>query len=193
MPPKQQTFFEHLRQLKKQFSTDHMEYWFQYSTMNTWQFWVCLILLIGPLVLLYFQLDRSKAFHFGFFGYSVHVFTAYADTFGVTKGLWDYPYKVIPILPVSLMVDASLVPVVYMLVYQWAVNHRKSPVLFLTLTSVCFAFILKPFLSLIGLFLLFDGMSFFLLFIAYMVVMSCALLVMYLFKYLQRSSIRRLT
>ncbi|MGF7034889.1 hypothetical protein J2T17_005858 [Paenibacillus mucilaginosus] len=192
MGPDQQASFEHLRQMKKQYSSELMDYWIRYSNIDTWQFWACVVLLIGPLVLLFFILDRSKAIHMGFFGYSIHVLTFYADNFGVTHGLWDYPYKVMPFLPMSLMIDASLVPVLFMLVYQWCVNHHKSKLLFLTATSVCFAFVIKPILSLAGLFLLFEWMNFFYLFLAYMFVTLGAMLLTAIFRWLMRSAIRRI-
>ncbi|WP_426445827.1 CBO0543 family protein [Paenibacillus sp. S-38] len=191
MTADQQASFEHLRQLKKQYSAEHMDYWLHYSIPTTWEFWTCVVLLIGPLVLLYYMLDRSKAFHMGFFGYSIHIVTFYTDNLGVTRGLWDYPYKVLPFLPMSLMIDASLVPVFYMLVYQWTVHRHKSKLLYLTATSAIFAFVIKPLLSLAGLFMLYEWMNFFYLFLAYLFVMFGAMLLTAIFRWLMRSVIHR--
>ncbi|MEK1831553.1 hypothetical protein AAAC51_29750 [Priestia megaterium] len=48
-------------------------YWAKYSDWGTWQFWILLALLVLPLVLLYFTIDRRRIFEVFFFGYAAHL------------------------------------------------------------------------------------------------------------------------
>ncbi|WP_134703454.1 CBO0543 family protein [Ammoniphilus sp. YIM 78166] len=142
------------------------DYWFQYVA-GTWQFWVYVAFIIVPLVVLYFYLDRKKAYFLGFYGFCVHMLAAYIDAFGTSKGLWGFPYKAVPVLPASFSIDAVLIPVSFMLTYQWTLNRNKNYYLYLTLLSVVFAFGLKPLLSVLGLFVIFEGTTFFHIFLWY--------------------------
>lgn len=122
------------------------KYWHQYSSFNDWHFWLMVILLILPLVVLYFFIDRRRMFQLGFFGYNVHVWQTYLDIASVNMGKWDYPHKLIPIFPISFSFDASFIPVTFMLVYQWSLNHKRNFYIFVMIPAFFFAFIAKPIL-----------------------------------------------
>ncbi|CAM4329550.1 CBO0543 family protein [Paenibacillus tarimensis] len=188
----QNDILEHLRQGYKSYSIELLNYWMDYSHLGTWQFWLSAAFMLIPLVVVYLYIDRSKVFHIGFFGYNVHTWFSHVDTFGVIHGLWEYPYQVIPFAPVSFMLDVSLVPVTYMLVYQWAINHGKSRYLCLTLLSAGFAFIFKPIMTSIGLFRLHEWMNYFLLFCGYLIIMIVSLLITTFFLRLQTTKPPRL-
>ncbi|PZD95770.1 hypothetical protein DNH61_09945 [Paenibacillus sambharensis] len=184
----QMGILEHLRQGYKSNSSELLNYWINYSHLGTWQFWLCAAILIVPLIVVYLYIDRGKAFHIGFFGFNVHTWFSHIDTYGVLHGLWEYPYQVIPFTPVSFMLDVSLVPVSYMLVYQWAINHGRSRYLFLTLLSAGFAFVFKPIMTSIGLFKLHEWMNYLLLFCGYMVIMLVSVWITVFFQRLQQTS-----
>jgi hypothetical protein len=176
--------FEHLNNLYKDASKSSHHYWLSYSNMSTWQFWVLLALIILPIASLYFLLDRKRALLIGFFGLNVHVWFTYIDTFGVTNGLWNYPYKLVPFLPVNLALDTAIVPVTFMLVYQWTTKHKKNFYLYGTALCMFFAFVFKHIMVLLGLFELYRGMNYFYLFLFYMLTMVVAKLITDLFIYL---------
>ncbi|WP_347551434.1 CBO0543 family protein [Pseudalkalibacillus hwajinpoensis] len=122
----QQEHFVHILSLKKELEKTYIEYWQQFSSFSSWQFWVVLAMLLIPLIVLYFKIDRRKIFLLGFFGYSIHVLAAYTDALGIRKSWWDYPYVALPQLPGSIGIDASLIPVYFILLYQWCLNKDKS-------------------------------------------------------------------
>jgi hypothetical protein len=183
---KQNTSLENVYNAQENLRNVSTNYWQQHSNMGTWGFWASIGILILPLVILYFLLDRKKAFRIGFFGFSVHVLFIYTDALGVMLALWNYPYRVLPIMPVHFGLDASLVPVTYMLVYQWIINHNKNPYLYLTGLSLFFAFIFKPLLSAVGLFDLSNGGNYFYLFLAYMIITLLSIWITNFFLYLQK-------
>src|SRR5699024_3640295 len=113
-----------IRSISTELSQYQIEYWHLYSYVGMWQFWVEVLMIIIPLIILFFSIDKSKALHLGFFGLNYHVWFSYTNSIGVGLGLWEYPYHVIPFLP-SFSLDAALVHVFFMLIYQWTLNHNK--------------------------------------------------------------------
>lgn len=158
---------------------------------GTWQFWVNIAFLDLPLIALYFLIDKKKALLIGFFGFNVHVWFTNIDQFGVLRGLWNYPYYVIPFTPVSFVLDVSLVPVVYMLVYQWTINNNKNRYLYLTLVSAFLAFIFKPILTWLDLFRMYEWMNFVYLFCGYLILMLISIWITAFFLHLQKSVAQR--
>lgn len=168
MSQHQQQLFDYVTKLQQKVSILHADYWAQYSSFHTWQFWVVVLMLIVPLIVLAFTIDREKIFLIGFYGFNIHAWFAYIDTYGVRTRLWGYPYEAIPYFP-SFSLDASLVPVVFMLVYQWTLNHNKNFYLYSFLTACVFAFIVKPLLASLGLLVVFDGVNYFHILIVYLI------------------------
>ncbi|WP_242447705.1 hypothetical protein [Priestia endophytica] len=87
MTTNQQEYLEKIHNIQEKLANTRTEYWHHYSNVNYWQFWVVLSAFILPLVILYFLIDRKKAFHLGFYGFNVHVWFHYMDTAGVYNGL----------------------------------------------------------------------------------------------------------
>lgn len=135
-----------LDKLQKDLTSGWIKYWDQYSSYNDWHFWLLVVLAILPLVVLFFYIDRRKMFYLGFFGFNVHIWHSYVDVATVQLGMWTFPYKLIPIFPISFAFDASFIPVTFMLVYQWTLNHNKNFYLYSTIPAFFFGFIAKPIL-----------------------------------------------
>jgi hypothetical protein len=173
--------FDHLNHLYKDASKTAHQYWLSYSNMGTWQFWFLSAFIIVPLTALYFLLDRKRALLIGFFGLNVHVWFQYIDTFGVTNGLWNYPHKLVPFLPVNLALDTAIVPVTYMLVYQWTTKHNKNFYLYGTALSMFLSFVFKHIMASLGLFELYRGMNYLYLFLLYLLTMVISKLITDLF------------
>jgi hypothetical protein len=167
MKEEQSKNLSELANKSRDLSYDWLDYWKDFSSFDTYGFWVNVAFLIVPLIVLYFALDRKRAFHLGFFGYSCHILSIYIDGVATRYGFWEYPFKAIPFLPISFSLDSSLIPVVYMLVYQWTIHKKKNYYLYITLTSIAFAFGLKPILSHFDLFELHRGTPYWHLFIWY--------------------------
>ncbi len=178
----------HLKASQLEFTNAWYHYWHQYSNLSTWEFWVNLALLVIPLIVLYLVIDRKKALLLGFFGFNVHVWFTYLDAFGVSKAWWFYPYKVLPIMPVSFALDVSFIPVTYMLVYQWILHHQKNYYLYMFGLSLLLAFIFKPLMSALGLFQLSNGANYFHLFLSYFIVTIISKMITNVFIYFEKQS-----
>lgn len=66
-----------------------------------------------------------------------------ADAIGMVYGCWIYPLRMVPNFPHIISVNTTLLPIVYMLIYQsfsqWAGFIKAS-----TIMAACFAFIGEP-------------------------------------------------
>lgn len=187
MGENQKKHIEQLEKIQIDQSKSWDEYWHQYSDFGTWEFWVMLMLLLLPLVVLFKVIDKRKALLLGFYGYNVHVFFTYLDLYGSTLARYFYPYKVFPMLPSSFTLDTSLVPVAYILVYQWTLNKQKNYYLYTFILSLFFAFLFKPLMTLSGLFQI-NNTNYFRLFIGYLSVAIVSKWVTNVFIFLEKKA-----
>ncbi|UGB28829.1 hypothetical protein [Metabacillus sp. B2-18] len=88
-------------------------------------------------------------------------------------------------MPVNFALDASLVPVTFMLVYQWCINNNKNIFLYGVLTSAFFSFLLKPVMVAWDLIKLGNGMNYFYLFLNYLGILIMAIVITKIFIYLK--------
>jgi hypothetical protein len=145
------------------------------------------IMLFAPLIVLYFKLDKSRAFLLGFYGFNVHVWFSYLDTTFVRLGLVSYPYQAIPITPINFGLDVSLIPVLYMLLYQWVLNKKKNYYVYATILSLGLAFVFKPYLVVFQLFEM-HKVNYLHLFLGYVIVFLVAKWITNLFIYFKKIS-----
>lgn len=127
------------------------DYWKQYSDFGNWQFWTVLALAVLPLVLLCFTVDRKRIFELFFFGYTVHILWTYIDIALGRSNHLIHTYFLIPILPNASNITASVLPVGFLLLYQYCTNHNKNFYIYTIVLSALFAFGLAPLEKSVGL------------------------------------------
>jgi hypothetical protein len=160
-------------------------YWLDYALYTSLEYWLMVTLLIAPLIVLFFKIDKSKIFFIGFFGYSIHMIFGYIDLLSRNLGLLNYPFPVIPMLP-GISIDSSFVPVTFMLVYQWTLNHQKNYYIYMVLTSAILAFVFKPLLIGLGLFKLYGNTNYYYLFVSYLIVIVMAKFITNVFLWMEK-------
>lgn len=165
-----------------------LKYWQEFSAFDTWQFWFHVVMFLTPLIVLYFAMDWKRALQLGFYGFNVHVWFGYFDDFGSTQALWSYPYKMIPFVAHSIGLDASLVPVSFILVYQWTIKNNKNYYLYTLLLSLFLSFILKPIFVMHNLFKFNAWVNYFHLFLSYIVILGLSKVITDIFLYLQNNA-----
>ncbi|CAG7616912.1 hypothetical protein PAESOLCIP111_01958 [Paenibacillus solanacearum] len=134
-------------------------YWHRYSHVGTWQFWVAVAMLTIPLIVLYFALDRKKIWEVLFFGYTIHMLWNYADTILELDNYFVHTYMLAPFLPFGISSTASFLPVAFLLVYQYCINHNKNFYLYALLMSCLFAFGFAVISKMIGILHVRKGMN----------------------------------
>jgi len=120
-------------------------------TINEWVshevfsfgWWFLVICLIVPWVVWFKIVDRKGAPQILLAGLFALIITAYMDDLGSTLNLWQYPIKLLPIGLVAMPFDFSVIPVFYMIIYQYSNSWRNYSVALLIL-AVFSAYVGEP-------------------------------------------------
>ncbi|UFT99774.1 hypothetical protein KO561_02010 [Radiobacillus kanasensis] len=126
-------------------------FWSEYSGLGTWQFWVVLSSFILPLIVLWFIVDRKRIFEVFFFGYTVHLLWSYINLILEQHSYMVHPYSLSPILPYAINLTSSVLPVSFLLIYQYCTKNNKNFYMYILIISAIFSFVLVPLESQIGL------------------------------------------
>jgi len=111
----------------------------------TWHWWLLLVLFIIPWLVWWKVVDRKRIFEILTYGFMVMIVTSLLDAIGVEFDLWEYHYQFIPLLDVFIVYDVSVIPIIYMLVYQYF-RTWKSFIFSNIVVSGLFSFALEPIL-----------------------------------------------
>lgn len=182
-------FFEKIRSMRSEVAQSQFEYWQLFSSYDSWQFWILILMSVVPLIILFIFIDKRKMLLLGFYGLNIHVWMFYIDVTARNFDLWDYPYELISFLP-SFSLDGSLIPVAYMLLYQWTLNKKKNFYLYSLLLSALYAFGVKSILHYFHFFHMYKGMNYIYLFLVYVIVFIVSKLIINLFLCLQKRGIK---
>ncbi|MGM0875980.1 MAG: CBO0543 family protein [Bacillota bacterium] len=185
IPSEQNNRLEELKKTQEQLSNQWIDYWRDYSSIDTWQFWVNVGMIIIPLIFLYFFIDRKRVFQLGFYGFNIHIWSVYLDAIATRYNYLEYPYKAIPFLPINFGVDTVLVPVLFILIYQWTLEKNKNYYLYTFLLIVFISFIFRPLTAAHHLFHLSNGANYLHIFIGYIIITFISKCITNLFLYLQ--------
>ncbi|WP_227522044.1 hypothetical protein [Bacillus solitudinis] len=179
--------FNKITLMTEKLSKSQLDYWQLYSNIDTWGFKVVLFMFIIPLIVLYFVIDRKNILLLGFYGMNIHVWFSYINIAGIRQGYFSYPFELIPFIPGNLALDAALIPILYMLIYQWSINHKKKFYISSIVLSLILSFAFKPLLSYLNLFVLYKGANYFHLFILYCIIFLFSKLITNLFLKMQKN------
>ena len=110
---------------------------------NLWQWWLNLILVFVPLYIWWKLLDRKRILEICVYGLLINIVSSYLDVLGSEFVWWDYPIRLIPNLPRLFPIDFTVIPVVYMLIYQYFPKW-KSFIIANVIIAIIFAFAMEP-------------------------------------------------
>jgi hypothetical protein len=108
------------------------------------QWWLLLAFLIVPWLIWVKVVDKKRTLEIIVVGLFVAIVTKCFDVVGYNFGCWDYPIQLIPLVPEAFAFDLSMIPVAYMMLYQYF-KSWKSYYIGLVCFSVVYAFIGEPF------------------------------------------------
>nr|WP_092069274.1 CBO0543 family protein [Dendrosporobacter quercicolus]NSL47416.1 hypothetical protein [Dendrosporobacter quercicolus DSM 1736]SDL88571.1 hypothetical protein SAMN04488502_1011090 [Dendrosporobacter quercicolus] len=121
--------------------------------IGTWRWWVLFILLIAHWFIWYKLVDKKRIVELVLFGVIIMVFTITLDEIGFVLSLWRYPVGVIPILPRLTSIDYTMLPIIFMLVYQYF-PAWKNFFWALVVLSTVFSFVAEPIVVHLGFYVL---------------------------------------
>lgn len=120
------------------------DHWITYE-MLTFQWWLLLIVGIVPWIIWWKIADKKRVTELLLFGVILAYLTTALDSAGTEVGIWAYKYKEIPLFNRIISMDITVLPVGYMLIYQYFKGWR-SYILVHLLVAFSFAFVFEPLL-----------------------------------------------
>ncbi len=139
---------EQIGEMMKQLTHETIARWLVYG-VGTWRWWVLLVLLIVPWFVWYKVVDKKQLDELILFGLVIMVFTITLDELGFVLFLWSYPVDVIPVFPRLTSIDYTVVPIIYMLVYQYFSTWKRF-FWALVAVSAVFSFVVEPIIVRLG-------------------------------------------
>lgn len=150
MTPAENSLFNEIINAQKRLTDLRFEYWKKFEVFKpVW--WVLLFLTIAPWVIWLKLIDRKRFFSISFVGFLVMIISVELDIIGNELSLWQYPHKLIMFGPRLLTADFSMLPVLYMAVYQYF-PRWKSYLIFSLLLALFISFIGEPIFVLLGIY-----------------------------------------
>lgn len=119
------------------------------------RWWVLVAALILPWFLFFLLVDRRRFKEILLYGLITSQIAILLDELGSQLGLWTYPVEVIPFLPRLTTVNYTMVPVIFMLLYQYFPGWKSFITADIVLTLI-FSFIAEPILVATKLYVLFS-------------------------------------
>jgi len=133
-----------IQSLEKELTNLRVENWMNEVVFH-WQWWLLLAVLIVPWLIWWKYVDRKHLLEIFTVGTVIIILSSYLDGILTQYELWHYHFMVLPFLPCFLTADLSLLPVVYMFVYQFFCSFKRF-LLAMTIVSGFLAFAGEPFL-----------------------------------------------
>jgi hypothetical protein len=151
IPPEsaQQIFRAH-----EAFSKLRKEVWLV-DIFGTWQWWLLMAILILPWVLWWKLVDRKRFTEICLFGMFVLATASWMDELGTDLLLWYYPYKIIPWYPQLVPTNYTVLPITYMLIYQYTPKW-SSYVIAMSVMAALYSWGAEPALEFMGIYRLVD-------------------------------------
>ncbi|MDT8903610.1 CBO0543 family protein [Anaeroselena agilis] len=127
------------------------EYWRQY-TYNAPVWWLLILTLILPWIIWWRFVDKARLSLCLSLGLLTLIVCTGLDAVGVAHGRWVYPHKLLGTFPHLVPVNFSLLPVSYMLIYQFFPSWKKYLRASFAM-GLLFAFVGEPVLIFLGVYL----------------------------------------
>jgi hypothetical protein len=119
-----------------------LEHWVKYEVWK-WNWWLSVALTFVPLYIWWIIADKKRLMEIVTYGFFINISASFLDVVGSEFVLWDYPVRVIPNLPRLVPIDFTVIPVVYMLIYQYFPKW-KGFLIASTGVAAIFSFIAEP-------------------------------------------------
>lgn len=137
-------------QLQSVFTAMRMEQWLQ-DCLFTWQWWLLLALFVAPWIVWGILVDKKRFTVIILLGMFVLATVSWMDDLGTDLTLWYYPYKLLPVYPQLVPINYAVLPVIYMLVYQYF-PLWPSYIKAIIIMALIFAFVAEPALDYLGMY-----------------------------------------
>ncbi|WP_413299594.1 CBO0543 family protein [Bacillus sp. 1P10SD] len=109
---------EELIKLSRKIAEKRNEYWL-HDVFFTYQWWLLLGLTILPWILWWKLVDKKRIIEILLYGTVISLYSILLDDIGSHFTLWIYQYQLIPISARLNPIDLTVMPITFMIVYQY--------------------------------------------------------------------------
>jgi len=121
--------------------------WLHHDVFS-WRWWTIAIIMIVPIIIWLRLVDKRRLASITMLGLITVVLTVTLDIIGYETVLWSYPVELLIMVPL-LEIDFGILPILYMIIYQYAIDWKKY-IIANTCMAAVFAFIFEPILGWAG-------------------------------------------
>ncbi len=121
--------------LEAQLKQLRVEDWLHHDILH-WQWYMLLAVLIIPWFIWWRLADRKRLIEILLLGMIVLIISSYLDAVLSDLGLWVYHFWIVPYWPRLISADFTVLPVLYMLVYQRCTNWKSFTVTMIILAAL---------------------------------------------------------
>ncbi|MEN2765811.1 CBO0543 family protein [Ornithinibacillus xuwenensis] len=132
-----------VNELEKEALQYDIDGWLQYD-LFTFDWWLLVIFFILPWIVWIKLVDRNRMVEIFLFGMFIIKITTITDILGTELDFWQYPTSLLPMFPRAFPFDISMVPVAFMLIYQFFTTWKTYTYALLTMATI-YAFVGEPF------------------------------------------------
>ncbi|MBN8193314.1 hypothetical protein JI667_14285 [Bacillus sp. NTK074B] len=111
--------YDHIREKALEVTRENIHYWLDYCFLSLRWWFILSLFLLTWVVFIRLTRDQENKPKLLFLGLVWIIVAANLDGYGYELGLWGYPVQLIPLVPKAYLFDYALIPVVYMLLYQY--------------------------------------------------------------------------
>lgn len=119
-----------------------MDFW-KNNFLFSLKWWMLLALTIVPWFLWWKIVDKSRVIEILLYGFFIVSISTILDVIGWNYSLWFYPYTLLGLCTPLIPIDYTLLPIFYMLAYQYFSNWKSFSIVILILSFI-FAFVWEP-------------------------------------------------
>ncbi|MGF7056930.1 CBO0543 family protein [Brassicibacter mesophilus] len=136
--------FERIIELQQQLTNLEHKYWMD-NVLFTFNWWILLCLFIIPWLIWWKFVDKKRLQEILLYGVIIMILSSILDDLGVASLLWAYPYQLLQVLDRLDAIDITVLPVIYMIIYQYFTKWKSFLLAHILLSSL-FVFIAEPML-----------------------------------------------
>ena len=118
------------------------DYWI-HNFVFSFKWWILLFLTIVPWFIWWKIVDKSRLTEISLYGFFIISVSTILDVIGWNYSLWYYPNNLLGICTPLIPIDYTLLPILYMLAYQYFPSWKSFSIVLLIL-SFTFAFVWEP-------------------------------------------------
>ncbi len=149
--------FEEIIKARRELQDLTVAHWLQ-DDLYKWTWWLNVVLTIAPWIIWWKLVDRKRVLEILAYGLLVTMTSTLMDEWGTQAVFWGYPDVMLPFIPRLFPIDYVLIPVIYMLVYQYFSEWKPFIIASVILAAV-FAFALEKAMEGLGLYQLYTWKS----------------------------------